>query len=87
MNEGWSYAITAPAGREMRRLQPIVQDRILAALDRLAEAGTGDVQKLADREGEWRLRVGAYRVIFERNPSQRLLVVLYVLPRSRAYRG
>ena len=87
MNEGWSYVVTPPAQREMQRIDMSVRRRIFAALTRLTETGAGDARKLTDREGEWRLRVGDYRVIFERDAGRRLLVVLHVLPRGRAYRG
>ena len=71
----------------MRRLDERIRRRIFMALDRLTETDAGDLQKLTDREGEWRLRVGDCRVIFERDAGRRLLVVLHVLPRGRAYRG
>ena len=56
------------------------------ALDRLTDAPlTGDVVKLANTE-EWRLRVGDWRVRFERDAETGVVNVLRVLPRSRAYR-
>jgi mRNA-degrading endonuclease RelE of RelBE toxin-antitoxin system len=45
----------------------------------------GDVVRLAGTE-EWRLRVGDWRVRFERDPRARMIYVLRVLPRGRAYR-
>jgi mRNA interferase RelE/StbE len=35
---------------------------------------------------EWRLRVGDWRVRFDRDDEARVIVVLRVLPRGRAYR-
>jgi mRNA interferase RelE/StbE len=60
---------------------------VIAALDALvtSDPPTGDVRKLAGTD-EWRLRVGEWRVRFERDPAQRVLYVLRVLPRGRAYR-
>jgi mRNA-degrading endonuclease RelE of RelBE toxin-antitoxin system len=52
----------------------------------MAGNGGGDVSKLTGHEKEWRLRVGGYRVLFSRNDAERLIIVLHVLPRSRAYR-
>jgi len=57
----------------MRRLSLTIRDRVLAALDRYVESGLGDVRKLAGRQDEWRLRVGDYRVLFERNEAEQLI--------------
>ena len=35
---------------------------------------------------QWRLRVGAWRVRFNRDPEARTVLILRVLPRGRAYR-
>jgi len=59
---------------------------VFDALERLVgEPPSGDVVKLSGSE-EWRLRVGDWRVRFERDPSARVIYVLRVLPRGRAYR-
>ena len=39
--------------------------RILLALTRYGEVGDGDVKRLTDREGLYRLRVGKWRVFFD----------------------
>jgi len=39
--------------------------RILRALTRCSETGEGDIAKLTDREGLYRLRVGKWRVFFD----------------------
>lgn len=73
------------AERDMRRLDPPVQRRVFAALDRLAEDDPSlDVLKLTGQE-QWRLRVGDWRVLFERDESIRVIAVIRVLPRGRAY--
>jgi len=41
--------------------------RIPVALTRYAEHGEGDVKQLTDREGLYRLRVGKWRVFFDRD--------------------
>jgi len=56
-------------------------------LDRLTdEQPTGDIVKLAGSDDEWRLRVGDWRVRFTRDRERRVVQVLRVLPRGRAYR-
>lgn len=69
----------------MRRLDPPIQRRVLAALDRLAADDPAlDVLKLTGQE-TWRLRVGDWRVLFERDEAIRVIAVMRVLPRGRAY--
>jgi mRNA interferase RelE/StbE len=82
---GWVFS--ARAGRDFKRLDPPVQRRIVTALDRLTgDPPAGDVVKLTNTD-EWRLRVGDWRVRFERDPETGVTNVLGVLPRGRAYRN
>jgi mRNA interferase RelE/StbE len=81
----WSYVITPPARRELRRLDRPVQRRIIDALDRfVADPRAGDARKLAS-SNEWRLRVGDWRVRFSFDDDAHVIVVAHVLPRGRAY--
>jgi len=69
----------------MRRLDPPIMQRIVDGLDRFVEDPfAADIRKLDSVE--WRLRVGDWRVRFAFDDEQRLIVVLRVLPRGRAYR-
>jgi len=75
------------AERDGRRLHPPIRRRILAALDRYAESGHGDVTRLTDVEPpQYRLRVGGWRVRFLVDREAEVLEVLHVLPRGKAYR-
>jgi mRNA interferase RelE/StbE len=86
LTAGWRVEITPPARRDLRRVDPPVRRRVLAALDHLvADPPTGDVIKLQGRE-EWRLRVGDWRVLVRLDRDQFAIFVLRVLPRGRAYR-
>jgi mRNA interferase RelE/StbE len=58
--------------------------RIVNAVYRLAEAGQGDIRKLEGGSGDWRLRIGDWRVIFAREGGA--LHVLAVANRGDAYR-
>ncbi len=83
--ERWVFSTRAR--RDFRRLDPPTQRRIVAALDDLTnDPPRGDVVKLAGTGKEWRLRVGDWRVRFVRDREQRVVQVLRVLPRGRAYR-
>ena len=52
----------------------------------LAGTGHGDVVKLRGYEGEWRLRVGQWRVRLAFEHETRTIRVLRVLHRREAYR-
>jgi mRNA interferase RelE/StbE len=83
---GGGWVFTGRARRDLQRLDPPVQRRIIDALDRLTgDSPAGDVVKLTGLEDEWRLRVGGWRVRFQRDSSG-VIHVLRVLPRGRAYR-
>jgi mRNA interferase RelE/StbE len=74
--------------RDLERLDQVAQRRIVAAVERLAESGDGDVKKLQGLDPpEYRLRVGGWRVRFGRHDPERVLYVLRVLPRAEAYRS
>jgi len=79
--------ITQRAERDLKQLPAPDQARIRAALDGLtSRPPIGDIRKLHGIEGEWRLRVGDWRVRFMLSADGRSVEVLRVLPRGRAYR-
>lgn len=58
--------------------------RIVNALDRfVADPRAGDIRKLSS--SQWRLRVSEWRVRFSFDEERRVIVILRVLPRGRAY--
>jgi mRNA interferase RelE/StbE len=59
--------------------------RILAALDRYAAAGHGDVIHLQGRP-DYRLRIGTWRAVFHLDQAARRIVVLTLAPRRDVYR-
>lgn len=82
----WSLEWSPRARKDLRKLGRQAPARILAALDRYARTGLGDVLHLTDIEPpEYRLRVGDWRVRFRREPAQAVLFILRVLPRDKAY--
>jgi mRNA-degrading endonuclease RelE of RelBE toxin-antitoxin system len=75
------------ARRDLKHLDPPAQRRVIDAMDHLASTGEGDVVRLVGLSPpEYRLRVGDWRVRFVREDKERLLHVLRVLPRGKAYR-
>ena len=87
MTEPRRYVLSNVALEDLERLQASTRRRIFAALDRYVATGSGDVRKLTGRRGEWRLRVGDYRAIFERDAAENALVILAVRQRREAYRS
>ncbi len=83
----WRVELTRTALRDLRRLDVPVRQRISTALAALAEdpAASTSLRKLSGRP-ETRLRVGDWRVLLTLETEARLIIVLRVLPRGRAYR-
>ena len=72
----------ADIARQNRR----TAQRIVDAVNRLAEHTLGDVRKLAGTAGEYRLRVGDWRVLFTFEDNGQTLLVSRVRNRRDAYR-
>jgi len=53
---------------------------------RFADENVGDVRKLVDQAGVYRLRVGDWRVLFSFEDAGLVVVALRVLNRRDAYR-
>jgi mRNA-degrading endonuclease RelE of RelBE toxin-antitoxin system len=82
----WDYRFARRAERDLDDVSDKDdRKRILEALDGLvtdlAPSGA-DVVKLGSSGNQWRLRVGRWRLIFERDTQAQLILVLRVLPRS-----
>jgi mRNA interferase RelE/StbE len=86
LTEGpWTYVITPPARRDLRRLDRPIKQRVVDALDHfVADPQAGNSRKLAGSD-EWRLRIGDWRVRFNFDDEAHVIVVTRVLPRGRAY--
>jgi mRNA interferase RelE/StbE len=82
----WRIVVDDRARKDLRRLDPPTRKRILSTIARLAQGAelTGDVKRLQGSH-EYRLRVGDWRVRFERQDRQLVIVIVRVLPRGRAY--
>lgn len=77
----------SPALRELRRLDPPDQRRIIAAIERFSQTGEGDVQRLTGiSPPQHRLRIGPWRFRFALNREAQALEILHVLPCGKAYR-
>jgi mRNA interferase RelE/StbE len=66
---------TAAAAKDLDALPAEAREQVVEALSRFAIDGTGDVRKLAGREG-FRLRVGGYRVLFTQDLTTILAIYI-----------
>lgn len=77
---------TKPAQKDMQKLDKKTAERILDAVDTMAETGEGDIKKLQGMDG-FRLRVGDWRVLFDSDDKAEEITILHVLHRREAYRN
>jgi mRNA interferase RelE/StbE len=84
-----TYRITLapPAARQLRKLDPQARRRIQAALELLAvEPRPPAATQLVGGSGEWRVRTGDYRIVYEVADDHLLVLVLRVGHRREVYR-
>ena len=70
--------------RDFDGIDRIAQERVTAALQRLAATGHGDVKRLQGRVRDFRLRVGKWRVFFDRD-TPGAITVTGIDNRGQAY--
>jgi len=73
------------AAKDLARLDRRTRERIVAAIELLAESERGDIRRLqGSRSDILRLRVGGWRVLFSKDEGPSI-VVRRVLARGSAY--
>ena len=82
----WQVRWRNRAEDDLDALPRQVRQRVITAIDYLAETGQGPVRKLQGQPVEWRLRVGDWRIRFVFDYPNRTIEVLRVLHRREAYR-
>jgi len=83
----YHLVIANSAKHDMRRLESSLQQRIATRLQILDKTPRPPgVKKLRDRENQWRIRVGDYRIIYEIDENERLVIILRIKHRREAYR-
>lgn len=83
-----TYRVTLSpmAARQLRKLDAQVRRRIQAALDLLAEQPRPPAAtQLVGGAGEWRVRTGDYRIVYEIEDDQLLILVLRLGHRREVY--
>lgn len=83
----YRIALAPSAARQLRKFDPPVRRRIQAALELLArEPRPPAATRLVGGAGEWRVRTGDYRIIYEIQDDILLVLVLRVAHRRDVYR-
>ena len=81
----YTVGLKPRATKDLRNIHRPDAKRIAGALERLEDDLQGDVKRLTNFTPEYRLRVGQYRVLFEvENDNQ--IVIYRILHRREAYR-
>ncbi|MBT3194694.1 MAG: type II toxin-antitoxin system RelE/ParE family toxin [Verrucomicrobia bacterium] len=81
----YTVGLKPRASKDLRRIQKQDASRIADALERLTDNLLGDVKRLTNFTPEYRLRVGQYRVLFEVE-NENEIVVYRIVHRREAYR-
>ena len=82
----YAIALSPSAARELRKFDPNVRRRIQAAIELLAEQPRPPAAtRLVGGAGEWRVRTGDYRIIYEIHDDRLLILVLRMRHRRDVY--
>lgn len=84
-----SYDIefSSAAVRQLRKLDGVARRRIKAAIELLSDdPRPPGAKKLVGGDGEWRVRTGDYRIVYEVRDHVLLVLVLAVGHRREIYR-
>jgi len=82
----YRIALSPMAARQLRKLDAQVRRRIQAALDLLAEQPRPpSATRLLGGAGEWRVRTGDYRIVYEIEDERLSILVLRIGHRREVY--
>jgi len=80
--------LAPPAARQLRKLDPQVRRRIQAALELLTdEPRPPAATRLVGGSGQWRVRTGDYRIVYEIEGDRLLILVLRIGHRHEIYQA
>ena len=86
MTSVYRVEFTTAAAKEVRKLDPQVRRRVLAAIAGLErDPRPAGVRKLTGFDDAWRIRIGDYRVLYEIVDERVLVTVFRVAHRREVY--
>jgi mRNA interferase RelE/StbE len=84
----YRISLSPAAARQLRKFDPQVRRRIQGVLELLAvEPRPPAATRLVGGAGEWRVRTGDYRIVYEIEDQELLVLVLGVGHRREIYRA
>ena len=84
--EVMNIELTNEAVRQYKRLKEPVLSRITEAIDGLEiEPPIGDIIKLTDMKNKYRMRIGDYRILYEKKLDN-LILIHRIIRRGQAYK-
>lgn len=83
MQNSYNIKLTKKAERFIKKQDRNTQKRILKAIIELPE---GDIKKLKGMEELYRLRVGDFRIIFEKEDLELIIMVIDIGNRGQIYK-
>ena len=82
----YAVEVTPAAVRQLRKLDPPARRRVQAAIELLADDPRPPrARKLVGGAGEWRVRTGDFRIVYEIRDGQLLVLVVAVGHRRDVY--
>jgi mRNA interferase RelE/StbE len=82
----YTVSLSPAAARQLRKFDPDIRRRIQAAIELLADNPRPPAAtRLVGGAGEWRVRTGDYRVIYEIHDGELLVLVLRMAHRREIY--
>jgi len=86
----WKIAFTATFSKAISTVDRSMQGRVLLALAELSSdpaTARGDTVKplVGDKRGLWRYRLGDYRLVYEPDANDRMVVLMDFAPRGGVY--
>jgi len=82
MDNKYKISLTKKAQKFVKKQDTNTQKRIIKAILKLPK---GDIKKLKGIDDVYRLRVGDFRVLFEKNDDKLIIIVIEVGNRGQIY--
>ena len=83
MENNYNIKLTKKAEKFIKKQDKDTQKRIIKSIVELPE---GDIKKLRGMDEIYRLRVGDYRVLFEKNDKEFIIIIIAVGNRGQIYK-
>lgn len=85
-NDPYKVYFLPVASKELEKLPLKIQEQLLPVIRSLTHPFNIPSIKLKDRKDTFRVRVGDYRILFKTYSSDKIVVILKISHRKKAYR-